>query len=112
MSLISRFNLGDGVDTLSDSGISDFDTLVFGEDITSDMISLGRGSLLIRSGVRLSRPGLYGHFSRGQRGLSFFASRFIPGMLVNAEIHLGTRSVLEYLLSPVQKVVHEAGRER
>jgi HlyD family secretion protein len=35
-----------------------------------------------------------------------------PGMLVNAEIHLGTRSVLEYLLSPVQKVAHEAGRER
>jgi len=25
-------------------------------------------------------------------------------MLANAEIHLGTRSVLEYLLSPVQKV--------
>jgi len=24
-------------------------------------------------------------------------------MQVNAEIHLGTRSVLEYLLSPVQK---------
>ena len=36
----------------------------------------------------------------------------VPGMLVNAEIHLGTRSVLEYLLSPVQKVMHEAGRER
>ena len=30
--------------------------------------------------------------------------RLVPGMLVNAEIHLGTRSVLEYLLSPVQKV--------
>jgi len=28
-------------------------------------------------------------------------------MQVNAEIHLGTRSVLEYLLSPVQKVAHE-----
>ncbi len=38
--------------------------------------------------------------------------RLVPGMLVNAEIHLGTRSVLEYLLSPVQKVTHEAGRER
>jgi len=25
---------------------------------------------------------------------------------------LGTRSVLEYLLSPVPKVAHEAGRER
>jgi len=38
--------------------------------------------------------------------------RLVPGMQVNAEIHLGTRSVLEYLLSPVQKVAHEAGRER
>ena len=36
----------------------------------------------------------------------------VPGMLVSAEIHLGTRSVIEYLLSPVQKVVHEAARER
>jgi len=33
-------------------------------------------------------------------------------MLVTAEIHLGTRSVIEYLLSPVQKVIHETGRER
>ena len=30
----------------------------------------------------------------------------------SAENHLGTRSVLEYLLSPVQKITHEAGRER
>jgi HlyD family secretion protein len=35
-----------------------------------------------------------------------------PGMQLTAEIHLGTRTVLEYLLSPVQKAVHEAGRER
>jgi hemolysin D len=33
-------------------------------------------------------------------------------MQVNAEIHLGTRNVLEYLLSPVHKVAREAGRER
>ena len=38
--------------------------------------------------------------------------RFVPGMLVNAEIHIGNRSVLEYLFSPIQKVAHEAGRER
>lgn len=38
--------------------------------------------------------------------------RLAPGMQVAAEIHLGTRSVLEYLLSPVRKVAHEAGRER
>jgi len=34
------------------------------------------------------------------------------GMQVSAEINLGTRSILEYLLSPVQKAFHEAGRER
>lgn len=33
-------------------------------------------------------------------------------MQVNAEIHLGTRTVLEYLLSPVQKVAHKAVVER
>ncbi|MBC7666850.1 MAG: HlyD family type I secretion periplasmic adaptor subunit [Caulobacter sp.] len=35
-----------------------------------------------------------------------------PGMQVAAEIHLGTRSVLEYLLSPVTRGFREAGRER
>ena len=35
-----------------------------------------------------------------------------PGMQVQAEIHLGTRTVMEYFLSPVQKAWHEAGRER
>jgi HlyD family secretion protein len=35
-----------------------------------------------------------------------------PGMQVVAEINLGRRTVLEYLLSPVRKAFHEAGRER
>lgn len=35
-----------------------------------------------------------------------------PGMQVVAEINQGKRTVLEYLLSPVQKAVKEAGRER
>ena len=34
------------------------------------------------------------------------------GMQVEAEIRLGERSVLEYLLAPVRKAWHEAGRER
>ena len=34
------------------------------------------------------------------------------GMQANAEILLGTRTVMEYLLSPVRKAWHEAGRER
>jgi membrane fusion protein, hemolysin D len=35
-----------------------------------------------------------------------------PGMQVSSEIHLGRRSILEYVLSPVQKAWHEAARER
>ncbi len=34
------------------------------------------------------------------------------GMQATAEIALGHRSVMEYLLSPVQKAWHEAARER
>jgi len=35
-----------------------------------------------------------------------------PGMQVSAEVNLGSRTVLEYLLSPIQKTVSEAARER
>jgi hemolysin D len=38
--------------------------------------------------------------------------KLTPGMVVIAEIHQGQRTVLEYLLSPVQKVGAEAARER
>lgn len=34
------------------------------------------------------------------------------GMQVTAEIHLGERRVIEYLLSPIRKTLLEAGRER
>ncbi len=38
--------------------------------------------------------------------------RLVPGMMVSAEIHIGSRSVVEYLFSPIRKIAHEAGRER
>ncbi len=38
--------------------------------------------------------------------------RVSAGMLASAEVNLGSRTVMEYLLSPVQKVAHETGRER
>ncbi|MFY9260040.1 MAG: HlyD family type I secretion periplasmic adaptor subunit [Gallionella sp.] len=38
--------------------------------------------------------------------------KLTPGMQVTAEIHLGTRSILEYLLSPVVGAFQEAARER
>ena len=37
--------------------------------------------------------------------------RVSAGMLVSAEVNFGSRTVMEYLLSPVQKVTHRpAGR--
>ena len=46
--------------------------------------------------------------------LEMDGSKFMlsAGMQSNAEILLGTRTVAEYLLSPVRKAWHEAGRER
>jgi len=60
-------------------------------------------------GARLPHPGEpeAAVSRRGRRKI-----RLAPGMQVSAEIHLGTRTVLEYLLSPVQKAFHEAARER
>jgi len=38
--------------------------------------------------------------------------KLTPGMAATIEIHQGRRTVMEYLLSPVQRVTSEAGRER
>jgi HlyD family secretion protein len=38
--------------------------------------------------------------------------KLTPGMQVTAEINLGTRTILEYLLSPVTGAFQETGRER
>ena len=43
------------------------------------------------------------------RGETF---KLVPGMQVVAEINQGQRTVMEYLLSPVQKTLHDGGRER
>ena len=49
-----------------------------------------------------------------QMSLEMDEQRFLlsAGMQTNAEIKLGDRTVMEYLLSPVRKAWHEAGRER
>ena len=57
------------------------------------------GPLAFRALIELDRQNL-------------FSYPLQPGMQVAGEIHLGTRTVLEYLLSPVQKAFHEAARER
>ena len=70
-------------------------------------VTIGRdrstGSLAYRTIVNLKKQHLESEGSRFVLG---------SGMQVVAEINLGKRTVLEYLLSPVQKAFHEAGRER
>lgn len=61
------------------------------------------GPLAYRALVELASQGLAADGAR---------HAVAPGMQVAAEIHLGARTVLEYLLSLVRKVFHEAGRER
>jgi HlyD family secretion protein len=71
----------------------------------SDALSRDRptGPLAFRALLDLNRQEL---LADGQR------YPLQPGMQVAGEIHLGTRTVMEYLLSPVQKAFHEAARER
>lgn len=69
----------------------------------ADKAQSGLAQLSYRTLVELKSTELQ---SRGQR------FKLTPGMQVNAEINLGTRTVLQYLLSPIQKNLHEAWRER
>lgn len=43
--------------------------------------------------------------------LSLFALRFVPGMLVDSEIHIDAGCILEHE-PPIQGLVHEARRQR
>lgn len=61
------------------------------------------GTLVYRCRIRLQQQQL----ARG--GQEF---RLLPGMRVLAEVRLGQRRVIDYLLSPVIGAVREAGRER
>ncbi len=56
-----------------------------------------------RSSINLNRQFL-------ERGGERFLLR--PGMQVTAEIKLGSRTVMDYILSPIERAVEEAGTER
>lgn len=65
--------------------------------------------------ARKSQPLVYkALIALEQMNLEMDQQRFVlsAGMQTNAEIRLGDRTVMEYLLSPVRKAWHEAGRER
>ncbi len=62
-----------------------------------------------RALIEVPEPFIQAQGPQGSQGKRY---RLLPGMQLSAEINLGTRTVLQYLLSPVQKTLHEAGRER
>jgi HlyD family secretion protein len=61
------------------------------------------GQLFYKTRVTLLAPHLLSEEKR---------HRLSPGMQVTAEITLGRRSVMEYLVSPVSRAFQQAGRER
>ena len=67
--------------------------------------SEGKASAQSAYRVRIALPSQRIHVDSADLAL-------VSGMQVSAEIKLGDRSVLEYLLAPVQKAWHEAARER
>lgn len=70
----------------------------------SDISSQAPGGATYKARVQLDAQSL-----KGPQGNKLALT---PGMQMVAEINQGKRTVLEYLLSPVQKAVKEAGRER
>jgi HlyD family secretion protein len=66
--------------------------------------STNAGTLTYKARIRLNQQLL-----RDPQGTRLALT---PGMQLVAEVNQGKRSVLEYLLSPVQKIAQEAARER
>jgi HlyD family secretion protein len=72
-------------------------------DASERNVEAGRAALAYRALVELGSQELRAAEAR---------HTLLAGMQLSAEIRLAERTVLEYLLSPVQKVAVEAARER
>lgn len=73
------------------------------ETISSDAVADERLGLIYAARVRLDRASI----DRGDRVVPL-----TPGMAVTADIRTGERSIISYLLSPIDEARKEAGRER
>lgn len=87
-------------------GLMDGEVAMISPDATDPKQQVqGQPALTYRAIIRLKDTALVDPRSGERYPLN-------AGMLVTAEIHQGRRTVMEYLLSPVQKVAQEAARER
>ena len=97
-----KYGMADGTVSFVSADASDRQGEANGNTAPPDPAK-GQGMLYYRSVVTLKRQELEADHER---------FRMSPGMAVSAEIKLADRTILEYLLSPVQKAFHEAARER
>jgi len=87
-------------------GLMDGEVAMISPDATDPKQQVqGQPALTYRAIIRLKDTALVDPRSGERYPLN-------AGMLATAEIHQGRRTVMEYLLSPVQKVAQEAARER
>jgi len=94
-------------------GMLDGKVLTVGADASDGQQTQGQGSN--KDQAKTSPATIYKALvSLGAQQLAVDDDRYklVPGMQVIAEINQGKRSVLEYLLSPLQRTVMESGRER
>jgi HlyD family secretion protein len=94
-------------------GMLDGEVLTVGADASDEQQSQGQGSN--KDKEKTSPTTIYKALvSLGAQQLAVDGDQYklVPGMQVIAEINQGKRSVLEYLLSPLQRTVRESGRER
>ena len=77
----------------------------------AQQVSDGAPSLAATSGYK-ALVKLQAQTLRAQDDGAWHSFPLEAGMQVTAEIHQGERTVMEYLMSPMSKVLHEAGRER
>lgn len=73
------------------------------ETISSDAVEDERLGLIYTARVRLTRA----EIDRGDRVVPL-----TPGMAVTADVRTGERSIISYLISPIDKARREAGREQ
>lgn len=73
------------------------------ETISSDAVEDDRLGLVYVARIRLDRT----RIDRGDRVVAL-----APGMAVTVDIRTGERSILSYLISPIEQASREAGRER
>ena len=99
-------------------GMLDGEVVTVGADANDDQQAQQNRQMQIQSGGggdRNTPPTIYKALvTLNTQQLTVDRAQFklVPGMQVTAEINQGKRTVLEYILSPLEKTVRESGRER